>query len=1245
MHHLTRTRRAVVALVAAIVLSLVGLTPATGVGDAVLSGTVVPPPGVPTAAGATVHVYEPDNPWPRTSAPVGADGAFTAGGLVTGAGYELRLGWPDKAVLTGYYEGDALPLTPQHSYARPVAPGERPVLRPRAAAAMSGVLDLSDAPGVAPTEVTVHAAASPAHNVWSASEVSTTVDADGTFVLDGLDPTATYRLGWSGQGIPTGYFSGGVAVSDDPTPIPPRSGVVLPVGHYVPITGRVELPEGVSWDATAMDLRVGDLWTPVDDGRFTQERVPSWATATLEVADTSGLLEPGYLASPEGTTTPDRVRAWRIPAGSDITVRPAAMAAISGRVISGVSAGSLIAVCSAPYANCFEPVPVAEDGSFEARGLVPGVSHVVQLISPDLAEGFVDGSGELVTEQEDALVFRPPAHGIEVPGLTEAGISVRLAAPAGGNGFWCVTAIDARDLERARSCVQREDSLEVRGLGAGREYRLRVDGAVAPGWYVDDDGPLALEESAARPVASGATVLVNPSPPASLTGTVTGDGVQGVGGVADLTLLDSVDGRTVYRTQVYTASPFRASLPAGTFVVGVNAGPNPVPRPAQYHVAEGLSTARWQDATPVTLTAGETTELALLVGGSCATFEGRLDLPLTEHDRVEVRLWSDDPRLPPRTWTTFYGDLDFAVEGLVPGTYHVRVSALDGAWPPRSFDDVTITGCERVSGVHLGDEPVVALPRVWLDGGGAPGVPVTVRSTTSSVVPDEIRYEWYRDDVPVAGATGPEYTPGPGHVPSRLGVRVTPVKAGYRSRSTTKTWEMGSPGVLTGLTAKVEGTARQGQPLTASGGGWPADATVTWRWARDGWTIRSATGPTYVVGESDEGSTLTATATVVVEGFRPATVSASVVAGYWTFRALAEPVLPEQVRVGVAVRPSAPVWSTPPDTSATTWLRDGKAIAGATGPTYTPVAADVGTRLAVRVTGTQGAVRRTTTSPSVLVQEGVLKPTAGPSVTGVARVGAKLRTDGGRWPSGVTLTYRWFRGATAIPDATGSTYVLTPADHKARMSVQVTARKPGYTAVSRTSSAVGPVEKGRFELVSAPRITGRTVLGQTLRASRGTWSTTPASVAYQWYRDGSPVAGARSSSYGLGTADVGKRISVRVTVAAPAYVSASAASARTTLVVGATPKVSLSLSPTTVARGGRVTARVALTLPESVTQTSGTVVLSVGRYTFRYPTTGRVTSRDIRIDDTGAFPVRATFWPQSRYLVKSSSSTVTLRVT
>ncbi|HMJ00640.1 MAG TPA: cellulase family glycosylhydrolase [Gaiellaceae bacterium] len=90
-----------------------------------------------------------------------------------------------------------------------------------------------------------------------------------------------------------------------------------------------------------------------------------------------------------------------------------------------------------------------------------------------------------------------------------------------------------------------------------------------------------------------------------------------------------------------------------------------------------------------------------------------------------------------------------------------------------------------------------------------------------------------------------------------------------------------------------------------------------------------------------------------------------------------------------------------------------------------------------------------------------------------------------------------------------------------------------------------------------PTISGTARVGQTLTATRGSWSgTTPILFAYQWLRCDSAgctaVTGATSPTYGLITADVGKAMRVLLT-GSNAYGSAAATSAPTATVVDEAP--------------------------------------------------------------------------------------------
>jgi hypothetical protein len=84
-----------------------------------------------------------------------------------------------------------------------------------------------------------------------------------------------------------------------------------------------------------------------------------------------------------------------------------------------------------------------------------------------------------------------------------------------------------------------------------------------------------------------------------------------------------------------------------------------------------------------------------------------------------------------------------------------------------------------------------------------------------------------------------------------------------------------------------------------------------------------------------------------------------------------------------------------------------------------------------------------------------------------------------------------------------------------------------------------------------PQITGSPTLGSTLSASTGSWWGTPQSYAYQWLRDGSPIAGATSSTYVVMAADQGHQLAVEVT--ASDLTSTASATSAAVNVPAATP--------------------------------------------------------------------------------------------
>lgn len=150
------------------------------------------------------------------------------------------------------------------------------------------------------------------------------------------------------------------------------------------------------------------------------------------------------------------------------------------------------------------------------------------------------------------------------------------------------------------------------------------------------------------------------------------------------------------------------------------------------------------------------------------------------------------------------------------------------------------------------------------------------------------------------------------------------------------------------------------------------------------------------------------------------------------------PAVSGNLDVGSTLTTTNGTWTNTP-TFTYQWLRGSTVIAGATSSTYVLVAADVGSTIRSKVTGTNAsgalAVSSTATGTVVATRNTVL-----PAISGTTTSGETLTATTGTWTNSPTFTYQWIRGAsTVIAGATNSTYVLQAADVGTTVKVTVTA--------------------------------------------------------------------------------------------------------------------------------------------------------------------------------------------------------------
>jgi hypothetical protein len=163
-------------------------------------------------------------------------------------------------------------------------------------------------------------------------------------------------------------------------------------------------------------------------------------------------------------------------------------------------------------------------------------------------------------------------------------------------------------------------------------------------------------------------------------------------------------------------------------------------------------------------------------------------------------------------------------------------------------------------------------------------------------------------------------------------------------------------------------------------------------------------------------------------------------------------------------------------------------------------------------------------------------PPAAPTVGGRYAVSA----TGGGSGNPVVFSIDGSSSARAC-SISGSTVVFTG---QGRCQVDANqAAGNGYSAASQTDQSFTIAAAGpgvRPVSSSSPQISGVAKSGMTLSCSEGSWTGSPTGYGYQWAVDGTPIAGAATSTYRVQVADEGTRLTCTVTATNPAGSAAAA---------------------------------------------------------------------------------------------------------
>jgi hypothetical protein len=268
----------------------------------------------------------------------------------------------------------------------------------------------------------------------------------------------------------------------------------------------------------------------------------------------------------------------------------------------------------------------------------------------------------------------------------------------------------------------------------------------------------------------------------------------------------------------------------------------------------------------------------------------------------------------------------------------------------------------------------------------------------------------------------------------------------------------------------ISGTAQEGYDLTCSNGTWLNDPTAFFhQWNRNGVAIAGETTPVHRVVSQDVGSAITCTvsaANLSGTSLLPAT-SAPVFPIVSTADQppvnLTPPVLSGTAQQGHDLSCSDGTWMFSPTSYARKWRRDGAAIGGATGTSYTVQAADVGHQLtcSVAASNAAGPSAEATSQPVVPVgPAGDQRPVnlTPPVIGGVAQQGQELTCSDGTWLFAPTsFAHQWNRDGTPISGATAAAYSVQAADVAHQLTCSAAASNGAGASAPATSLPIVPV--------------------------------------------------------------------------------------------------------------------------------------------------------------------------------------------
>jgi Flp pilus assembly secretin CpaC len=341
-----------------------------------------------------------------------------------------------------------------------------------------------------------------------------------------------------------------------------------------------------------------------------------------------------------------------------------------------------------------------------------------------------------------------------------------------------------------------------------------------------------------------------------------------------------------------------------------------------------------------------------------------------------------------------------------------------------------------------------------------------------------------------------------------VGDRYPVVTSSYSSGGGAGTSTSGAPAITTqpqSQTVTIGNTATFSVAATGT-------APLTYQWLEDGIAIAGATSSTYTTPATTLSSN---DSTFSVDVANSISTVTSTVATLTVTSAAGSPSItaqPQNQTVTVGLTATFSVTATGNSPLYYQWSENGTTIAGANSSSYTTAAValtDNGSTFSVTVSNTIGAATSVAATLTVSAVTGVPTITTQPQ-TQTASVG-ETATFGVSATGTSPLAYQWYENQTAIAGATSSSYTtaaVAATDNGAVFTVTVSNALGMVTSNAATLTVTAAA--GSPTITTQPQ-TQTVAAGLTATFNVIASGTTP--LTYQWYQNGTAIAGATSDSY------------------------------------------------------------------------------------------------------------------------------------